>query len=141
MAPHGGRCQKHPTLGWQQTVGSRHAVQQTGSKGFDSKGDKGGKATGKRLEGQTPLPYYMPARETWFACPGDKGKGKSKGKDKGRIVAPSEGPRMLKLLLGLHYKCPTFWHAAFRILFRRWFYPISFTDSSEYEEEELASPF
>ena len=28
---------------------------------------------------------------------------------------------------------------AFRTLFRRWFHPISFTDSSEYEAEELAS--
>ena len=120
MAPHGGRCQRHPTLRRQQTVGSRiretHSVvfalmplQQTGSKGFDSKGDKGGKGKlGKGWKGNRPSPYDMPARETWFARPGDKGKGKSKGKEKGRILAnTSDGPRMPKLMLGLHYKCPT----------------------------------
>ena len=84
-------------------------LQQTGSKGFDSKGDKGGKGKlGKGWKGNRPSPYDMPARETWFARPGDKGKGKSKGKEKGKILAnTSDGPRTPKLLLGLHYKCPT----------------------------------
>ena len=82
-------------------------------KGFESKGEngKGGKF-GKNGKGQRFIPYDMPPPNTWYGRKGGKDKGnKGNGKQnyKGQFSsAQSQGtPRMPKLLLGLHYKCPS----------------------------------
>ncbi|CAE7255146.1 unnamed protein product [Symbiodinium sp. CCMP2592] len=87
-------------------------LQQFSPKGGDQKGDRAGKGkNGKGWKGNRPSPYDMPHQDTWFSRKGGKdrnSKGKSKGKGKGKHQQDNyEAPRMPKLLLGLHYKCPT----------------------------------
>ena len=82
-------------------------------KGFESKGEngKGGKF-GKNGKGQRFIPYDMPPPNTRYGRKGGKDKGnKGNGKQnyKGQFSSTQSQitPRMPKLLLGLHYKCPS----------------------------------